>query len=67
MFPVCVGHSSKQACRIGKTKEAIQCQPDFIFYGSETGIEDMVPFSVGSAGEGDRWRHIIVQVCKYLK
>ncbi|XP_065064267.1 uncharacterized protein LOC135690596 isoform X2 [Rhopilema esculentum] len=60
MFPVCVGHSSEHACRIDKT-EAIQCQPDFVFYGSETGIEDMVPFSVGSAGEGDSWRHIIVQ------
>ena len=64
MIPICVGHNSSWASRVGRSEHAsnLGCSHDHTLYVSDAQGEGMFPFSVGHAGSGEEWRHNVVEV-----
>ena len=64
MIPICVGHNSSWASRVGRGEHAssMGCAHDHLLYVSDTPADGLYPFSVGHAGNGEEWRHSVVEV-----
>ena len=64
MIPICVGHNSDWASRVGKGEHAssMGCTHDHLLYVSDSPADGLFPFSIGQAGGGEDWRHSIVEV-----
>jgi len=63
MIPICVGHNSDWASRVGKGEHAssMGCTHDHLLYVSDSPADGLFPFSIGQAGGGEDWRHSIVE------